>query len=111
MFVDRRAGSSKMSRRDRPRGGLDGLASARSRPPRRALGAPRVGISLVVVHYKTREALERLARRSEPPSRPALREILIVNNSGDSAGRPGARSSDGRRASSHRAGTSATPAA
>jgi len=42
-----------------------------------------VGISLVVVHYKTREALARLLEslRSARPS--SLREILIVNNSGD----------------------------
>ncbi|MBI4364266.1 MAG: glycosyltransferase [Candidatus Latescibacteria bacterium] len=42
-----------------------------------------MAISLVVVHYRTRPALERLLRSLRESRPPPLREILVVNNSGD----------------------------
>ena len=42
-----------------------------------------MGISLVVVHYNTREALARLFESLRAARPPSLREILIVNNSGE----------------------------
>jgi hypothetical protein len=42
-----------------------------------------VPVSLVVVHYHTRPALERLLRSLREAAPEPLREILVVNNSGD----------------------------
>ncbi|HMI31008.1 MAG TPA: glycosyltransferase, partial [Candidatus Limnocylindrales bacterium] len=40
-------------------------------------------ISLIIVHYDTRAALERLLRSLREADPAPLREILVVNNSGD----------------------------
>jgi N-acetylglucosaminyl-diphospho-decaprenol L-rhamnosyltransferase len=42
-----------------------------------------VGVSLIVVHYRTREPLARLLQSLRETSPKPLREILVVNNSGE----------------------------
>src|SRR6185436_17818182 len=58
------------------------MEASRPRPARRALGPP-VPLSLVVVHYHTRPSLERLLQSLRETNPSPLREILVVNNSGD----------------------------
>ena len=43
-----------------------------------------MGLSLIVVHYQTREALERLFASLREAKPAPLREIVVVNNSGES---------------------------
>jgi N-acetylglucosaminyl-diphospho-decaprenol L-rhamnosyltransferase len=62
---------------------MDGVEAPHPRPARSAVATGPLPISLIIVHYDTRAALERLLRSLREADPAPLRELIVVNNSGD----------------------------